>query len=202
MMGNQMTISGGGNVGGFLPAILSGEMADLTSLALSLPDDTPYPDWIATGRQLATSKRHIDWLIGDWITFGRQHFPEQIEMALGEITEDPGRLRRIEKTAAAFPPHLRDASLSFDHHAHVADMPVQEALPLLKQAHDEKLPARQLRIRAMLRKVETGQILPREDDAEDDALLACVRAWNRAPRNVREDFAEMIADSDLGVIEP
>ena len=89
-----------------------------------------------------------------------------------------------------------------EHHAHVADMPTQEALPLLTEASKEHLPPSKLRVRAMLRKLETGQILPREDDPADDALLACVRAWNRAPVAVREDFAEMVADSDYGLIEP
>lgn len=172
------------------------------SFALDIPATTTYPDWLAQGRQLAMSKRHIDWLIGDWITFGREHFPEQIELALADVSDDPRNLRRIEKTARAFPPHLRDSALTFEHHAHVADMPSQEALPLLKQAHDENLPAKALRVRAMLRKVEIGQILPREDDIEDDALLALCRAWNRAPRSARAEFAEMIADSDLGVVEP
>ncbi|MES2902906.1 MAG: hypothetical protein V4696_01850 [Pseudomonadota bacterium] len=172
------------------------------TLALALADDTPFPSWLALGRDLATRKRNIDWLIGDWIHFGREHYPGQIELALGEVTEDPRRLKRIEKTIAAFPPHKRDASLSFDHHAHVADLPTQEALPLLKQAHDEGWDARQTRIRAMLRKVATGQILPREDDAEDDAFMLLVRAWNRAPANVREDFAELVASSHLGVIDP
>ena len=74
-------------------------------------------------------------------------------------------------------------------------------MPLLREAEREKLPAKKLRIKAMLRKVETGQILPREDDAEDDALMALVRAWNRAPVSVREEFAEMMGDSALGVIE-
>ncbi len=173
-----------------------------TNLALDLADDTPFPEWLALGRDLANRKRNIDWLIGDWIHFGRENFPGQIELALGEVTEDPRRLKRIEKTVAAFPPHKRDANLSFDHHAHVADLPVQEALPLLKQAHDEGWDARQTRIRAMLRKVQTGQILPREDDAEDEAFMALVTRWNRAPRSVREDFAELVAASHLGVIDP
>ena len=178
------------------------EPAHEQMLTLVLPHETSFDEWLDTGRALATNRRHIDWLIGDWITFGRAHFPEQIELALSSIDEDPRQLRRIEKTATAFPAHLRHADLSFEHHLHVADMPVQEALPLLKQAHEEHLPTRQLRIRAMLRKVETGQILAREDDAEDDALMLCIRAWNRAPRSVREDFAELIAESDLGLIDP
>ena len=98
-------------------------------------------------------------------------FPEQIEMAIAELGEDPRRLKRIETTVAAFPPHKRDGALSFDHHAHVADMPAQEALPLLKAAHQANWTARQLRVEAMLRKCEIGQNLPRYH-APDAATLA------------------------------
>ena len=80
-------------------------------LALSLPSAMLYPDWIATGRALANSKRNIDWLIGDWLSFGRVHFPEQIEMAIADLGEDPKRIKRIETTVTAFPPSRRDASL-------------------------------------------------------------------------------------------
>lgn len=172
-----------------------------TSLALALPDDTPLSEWIAVGRSLATQKQNIDWLIGDWLAFGRRRFPEQIDMALGDLGEDPRRLKRIETTVQAFPPHKRDTSLTFDHHAHVADMPVQEALPLLKRAKDERLTSRQLRVEAMLRKLDIGQNLPRDDDPDHDHLLAMSRAWNRAPMHVREEFADMIAESHLGVID-
>lgn len=171
------------------------------AVALALPEATPYPQWLALGRSLAARKRNTDWLIGDWINFGRQHYPEQIQQSLFDLGHDDRTVRRIEKTAKAFPPATRLASLSFDHHAHVADMPTQEALPLLKQAHDAHWTARQTRVEAMLRKVDIGQILPREDDADDDALMALVRSWNRAGKSVRQDFAEMVAESALGVIE-
>ncbi|WP_310533154.1 hypothetical protein [Novosphingobium sp.] len=171
------------------------------SLALILPDDCPYPQWLATGRSLANQKRNIDWLIGDWLAFGRAHYPEQIEMALAELGEDPKRVKRIEATVRAFPSHMRDASLSFDHHAHVADMPRQEALPLIKAAHDAHWTARQMRVEAMLRKLDIGQNLPRDDDPAHDALLSLSRAWNRAPVTVRQEFADMIAESHLEVID-
>ena len=173
----------------------------VTTTALALPDDTPYPHWLSVGRSLASQKRNIDWLIGDWIAFGRTHFPEQIELAIADLADDPNSIKRIERTTATFPPHLRQPSLTFDHHAHVADMPVQEALPLLQHAAQEKMTARALRIEAMLRKVEIGQNLPRDDDPDHDHLLALSRAWNRAPRHVREEFADMIAESHLGVID-
>lgn len=178
-------------------------------LASAIQTDAEKPDadaWREEGRRLAHTRLQIDWMIGDWLAYGREHFkPEQIELALGEIAADVEQakhLRRVEKVARAFPPSQRNAALTFEHHAHLADLPTQEALPLLQKAGQERLTARQLRVEAMLRKVDLGLVLPREDDPEDDALLACVRAWNRAPVSVREDFAEMVADSHLKDIEP
>jgi len=161
----------------------------------------PFLEWLDKGREIVRKRKELEWDLADWVLEGREHFPEQLDLALADVSDDPRNLKRIEKTARAFPPSQRCASLSFEHHAHVADLPTQDALPLLREAERERLPAKKLRIKAMLRKVETGQILPREDDAEDDALMALVRAWNRAPVSVREEFAEMMADSAMGVIE-
>lgn len=178
-------------------------------LASAIEQDALTPDldcWRAEGRALAHTRLTIDFQLGDWMAYGRDHFaPEQIELALGEIAADVDQaraLRRVEKVARTFPVGTRDTSLTFEHHAKVADLPQQEALPLLREAREEKLPASKLRIRAMLRKVDLGLVLPREDDPEYDAMLACVRAWNRAPVDVREDFAEMVAESGYQVIEP
>lgn len=179
-----------------------------SELTIIEPPTTPtsFDDWLALGRTLAHTRLTIDFALGDWLAQGRDTFaPEQIEMALGEIAADVEQaraLKRVEKVARAFPVGTRDTALTFEHHAKVVDLPRQEALPLLKEARDEKLPASKLRIRAMLRKVDLGLVLPREDDPEYDAMLACVRAWNRAPIDVREDFAEMVAESGYGDIEP
>ena len=172
-----------------------------TALALELPDSTTPEQWTTLGRTLVESRQRIDWLIGDWIAFGRSHFPEQLDLTIDSLGDDTKRLKRIERTAKAFPPHTRHKRLSFEHHAHVADLPVQDALPLLKDAAAEKLSAREFRLKAMMHKVDTGALLPRDDDPENDALMACVRAWNHASREVRREFADMIADSDLSVID-
>jgi hypothetical protein len=176
-----------------------------SELTIAAPPTT-FDTWLSQGRDLARTRLEIDWMLGDWLAQGRDHFaPEQIELALGEIAADVEQaraLKRVEKVARAFPPAVRDASLTFEHHAKVVDLPRQEALPLLKEAREEKLPASKLRIRAMLRKVDLGLVLPREDDPEYDAMLACVRTWNRAPIDVREDFAEMVAESHMQDIEP
>ena len=112
------------------------------------------------------------------------------------------KISKIEKTVKAFPAHMRDPSLSFDHHMHVADVPAQHALPLLKNAKTGKMSAQQFRLHVMLDKVDKGQVLPSEDDPEYDQIVACARAWNRASLPARTEFADMVAESGLGIIEP
>jgi hypothetical protein len=165
--------------------------------------------WLAEGRRLAGIRLTLDFEIGDWLAKGRERFfPEQIELALGEIAVDAEHaraLKRVERVAKAFPPSQRHPSLTFEHHAQLVDLPKQEALPLLQRAGKEKMPARQVRLEAMMRKIDLGLVLPREDDPEDDAMLALCRAWNRATKPVREDFfamAEEAADAGYGIIEP
>ena len=172
------------------------------AMTLVMPDDTPLPEWINVGRTLATRKRNIDWLIGDWIAHGRSHFPDQIELGLEAVSDDPKRIARIEKTVAAFPAHMRVAKLSFDHHAKVADMPSQEALPLLQLAVSEKLGASRLGTLAMLRKIDIGQNIARDVDPEYDHIIAMARLWNKAPVDARQEFADMIAECHLGTINP
>lgn len=183
----------------------------MTALAILEPgtvitEPASFDEWRALGRTLAQTRLTIDFALGDWLAQGRDCFqPEQIELVLGEIASDvqqAKRLKQVERVARAFPPSLRNAALTFEHHAHLADLPVQEALPLLKEASERHLTAKAVRTAAMLKKVDLGLVLPREDDPEDDAMLALCRAWNRAPLAVREDFAEMVSESHMGVIEP
>lgn len=160
-----------------------------------------FSDWIAIGRNLANQKRNLDWLIGDWITIGKEKFPEQFELALTTVSDDAKAMRRIEAITQAFPPHKRDCALSFDHHAHVADLPPAEAMAMLKAAKEGKWSAKRLRIEAMTRKIEIGQIQIWEDDAETIALRNIAVAWNRAPIAVREEFADMIDEVGTGDVD-
>jgi len=176
-----------------------------TQVALALAPNMPYDAWLDTGRKLATSKRNIDWLIGDWIAYGKEKFPEQIALALPAIEDAVGNqpaIKRLEKTVQAFPPHLRDPSLSFDHHAHVADLPRDDGLALLKRAHDTRMPAKRLKVEATIRKIEIErQTVWRDEDIDYTELLSIVRAWNSAQKHIREQFVEMADGAKLGIIE-
>lgn len=162
----------------------------------------PFDAWLEQGRSLMDRRRNLDWDIGDWLTYGRANFPEQIQDALPNLFDDDKAIKRIEKTVKAFPPHLRDRTLSFEHHAQVADLDRQYALPLLKRAHDDHLSVRQIRGLAIEAKMDTGVLLPREDDPDEDEMMALIRAWNCATPPVRQDFAEYVRESHGGLIDP
>lgn len=174
-----------------------------SALALHLPADMPFDEWIGVGRSLADRRRNLDWMIGDWFVHGQTHHAEQLKLALPEITDDPKFLTRAAKIAEAFPEATRDASLSFRHHEHVADLPADEAQTLLAKAKANHWPARKVRLEAMNRKVELGQTqIFADDDFAYNEMMALSRAWNRARPSVRSEFLEMATEAGGGVIDP
>lgn len=172
--------------------------------SLNLPGDISFEDWLEVGRDLAAGRRRIDWLIGDWLSEGRQRFNGQAEFeflseALG-VSERA--LTTVAKAVRAFPPHCRDAALTIEHHAHAAALPEPERLPFLTKARREHWTPEQARVEVIKLRVAVGDTnpLPREDP-DYDAVIAIVRAWNRAQPHVRQSFMELATEAKFGVID-
>ena len=193
-----------------LALIESAAIAEITlpddgSLSLSIPDETSFEDWQAIGRRLFARERVINWWIGDWWAFGEHRYGERAKMAAeGIFGASFGTLANYGSVARSFETSRRRELVSFTHHAEVAALPPAEADAMLAKAADENLSTRDVRKAAMLRKVALGIIRPR-DDVQDDpdyaALKAIAAYWNRANRDVREQFLDMANESELGVIE-
>ena len=174
----------------------------LGAVSLTLPDDMQYADWRGLGETLADRYKNTVWLIGDWFAHGQTRFAEQLKLDLPKITDDPKMLRKAAKVAQAFQPADRNVALSYQHHAHVADMPADEAKALLDKARRENWTAREMRIKAMARKLEIGQTqIFSDDDYEYHEMQAIARAWNRARPSARSEFLEMANEAEGGVID-
>ena len=163
-----------------------------------------FDDWLASGRLLLQQRNELDWRLGDWLAEGRETFGNQaaFDFLADELGIAPKQLKSAVKVATAFPPHMRDTALTFQHHEAVATLPTVEALDFLKSAKTNHLDDRETRIEAVRRKVEIGQttLLP-DDDWDHHALMAITRAWNRAPEHVRSEFLELTAEAELGDID-
>lgn len=165
-----------------------------------------FAEWLDTGRELYERRKALEWECADWLAEGVAKYPKQMEMVLESLASDPIEQKKLSKAArvaTAIPASNRNTALTFDHHAHVADLPVEERLTLLAKAADENISARALRIVAMERRRELGigTMLIDDPDWDYQFLQAIARAWNRAPQHVRQEFYDMAGDAELGVVE-
>lgn len=175
-------------------------MSIVQSTTLALPASATFDQWVETGRQLASMKRDLGFMIGDWVNHGREHFAEQIELALEAAGMDARFALKAAHVAKTFPRHVRAESLSFDHHRVVMKLPRPEQLNLLKQANERKWKTQELKDAAVQRRYEIGQDF--EDEDLDSYLeVQMIRAWNRATPAARESFVERTAVVNFGIID-
>lgn len=169
--------------------------------AASPPAD--FTQWLTTGKDLLHERTALDWRLADWIATGKEQFGHQAEFDFlaDELGIAPKALKTAAKVAIAFPPHMRDASLTYEHHEAVANLPTSDALDVLKTARDEHLDDRETRIEAVKRRAEIEQPSFIDDDWEHHMLMAITRAWNRAKPEVRAEFLELAAEAELKVID-
>lgn len=173
----------------------------LTTLATpSLPEMATFDQWVDTGRSLASMRKRLGFLIGDWVNHGRTHFAEQIEMALEVAGLDGKFATRAANVARSFPPAIRNEALSFDHHRAVLTLPREEQLELLREAGKQRWKPQELRDAVAQRRYERGQDFP-DDDVDAHTEVQIIRAWNRATPAARESFAERVAVAGTGVID-
>jgi len=134
----------------------------------------------------------VDWALADWMAEGKSagHLSQaKFDFLSENLGLAPKRLKDALKAAMTFPPALRDATLSVEHHAAVASLPKDEALPLLKRAAREHLSVNECREVVTQHRYSTGA---RFDDEDTDSTLATHirRAWNRATEQARREVYE------------
>ena len=156
--------------------------------------------WVDRGRALASERHNLDWRTGEWLHNGRQAgYVDQVGMDFlaDNLGTSPKRLKDIARAFEAFPPHLRDASLSIEHHAAAAAASdSQGRLELLQAAKREHWSPEQTRYEAMKARPRDGR------QVSESALESFIRHWNRLSRADRLEAAEMIAASHGDEIEP
>ncbi|MFT4056165.1 MAG: hypothetical protein QM681_16800, partial [Novosphingobium sp.] len=156
------------------------------------PLPAPLDAWVAKGRDLVSQRLDVDWKIADWMAEGKDagHLSQaKFDFLSENLGLAPKRLKDALKAATVFPPALRDSTLSVEHHAAVASLPKDEALPLLKRAAREHLSVNECREVVTQHRYSTGA---RFDDEDTDSTLATLmrRAWNRGTPESRAEAFE------------
>lgn len=174
----------------------------LAPVALALGDDLAFTDWIEIGRTIVAQRRNVEWMLGDWYRHGSEHYrkEEQFQLFAQQLGEDPRRLAKLAQVAAAFPEAKRSQRLSFDIHSYLACFPESERLERLAQAEREGWTASKAREVAVQHRQSESMF--EDEDTEYRFGIEIIRAWNRAPREARQFFAELVDTESCDPIDP
>lgn len=175
-------------------------------VALALPDDIAFPEWLDLGKDLFTRHRNIEWMLADWLRVGTERFHDeaQFNLFLGEIGVDPKRAIADAKVAKLIPAAWRTDKISFEVCKHIAKVEDPELRQrMIKQAEAEHWNERAAHHAVVEHKVATGQLFE-DDDAVSRFATEIIRQWNRMPIDAREyafPLIEMAAASGFGPID-
>lgn len=177
--------------GGKMDAITIGEKA----LALSLPKEQNFDEWVDLGRNLAAANKTLNWWIGDWWAAGSHRYGERAKVAAeGIFGREFQSLANMASVCRAFETSRRREDLSFSHHVEVAGLEPEKADTLLERAERDNWSVRDLRAEAAAIRNTGGQASHATGPVDREAIeWSClVGAWNRSSVAVRERFLDEV----------
>ncbi|WP_249266383.1 MULTISPECIES: LmbU family transcriptional regulator [unclassified Pseudonocardia] len=177
----------------------------LTRVGLTLPDDLDLAEWERAGMQIQHIIDSSTWCLGDWLIFGREHFPGRYRHAIDAVGLKYQTLRNYAWVAQRYTVERRHAALTFQHHAEVASLRDPEQDHWLREAARNGWSTKQLRA-ALRNAIEndpsgrnpSGVVLPRF--RIDEGRLT---QWRSAAEQADMSFdAWVIAALDVAADQP
>ena len=104
-----------------------------------------FDEWLQCGEFINRAKDSVHFWIGDWLNFGEFKWGEKYLEAVKASGYDIGTLRNDKWVADKVDLSRRRDTLSFDHHATVADLEPEEQDKLLSDAEAKKLNSKAFR---------------------------------------------------------
>ncbi len=114
-------------------------------VGLRLPDLLSFEEWERAGRQLAGVLDSSSWWLGDWLTYGKDHYSDRYKQGIAAAGLRYQTLRNYAWVAGRFELGRRRARLTFQHHAEVASLPVPDQDRWLARAEESGWTTKQLR---------------------------------------------------------
>ncbi|MEU2084756.1 LmbU family transcriptional regulator [Streptomyces albus] len=116
-----------------------------TRVGLRIPEAFSFTEWERAGRQLAGVVDSSSWWLGDWMAYGKDHYADRYQQGIRSAGLRYQTLRNYAWVARRFEWERRRARLTFQHHAEVASLPVEEQDRWLSRAEELSWTTKQLR---------------------------------------------------------
>jgi hypothetical protein len=110
-----------------------------------MPSGASFDEWEQAGRQLSGIVDSSSWWLGDWLVFGKDHYVDRYQHGIRAVGLQYQTLRNYAWVSRRFDLHRRRSALSFQHHAELASLPVEDQEDWLDRAERMKWSTKQLR---------------------------------------------------------
>ncbi|MFJ4467391.1 LmbU family transcriptional regulator [Streptomyces sp. NPDC089424] len=165
-------------------------------MGLQLPTGMAYDEWERSGRQLAGVLDSSSWWLGDWLVYGKDHYTDRYQRGIRAVGLSYQTLRNYAWVARRFGHARRRPSLSFQHHAELASMPVEEQNFWLDRAEQRQWTTKQLRgaLRAERRGEQEPQA-PAEPSRRLEVAGSRLQWWHKAAEQLGVDFEQWVTSA-------
>jgi len=162
----------------------------MTAVGLQLPNRMTFEDWAHAGCQLSGIVDSSAWWLGDWLVFGKTHYADCYQLALQRAGLRYQTLRNYAWVARRFEVSRRRSKLTFQHHAEIASLPIEEQERLLNLAEEEVWTTKQLRnaIRQQGSELNAAGGMAQPESSRIDLPAGRVAIWRRAATCVGLDL--------------
>ncbi|MFI6084271.1 LmbU family transcriptional regulator [Streptomyces sp. NPDC051217] len=116
-----------------------------TKMGLHIPAGLAFEDWERAGHQLSGLLNSSSWWLGDWLVYGKDHYADRYERGICAAGLQYQTLRNYAWVSRRFELDRRRPALSFQHHAELASLRVDEQDAWLDRAERMKWSTKQLR---------------------------------------------------------
>jgi hypothetical protein len=169
----------------------------VTRVGLDITVNLTYDNWERAGHQLAGIADSSAWCLGDWLVYGKKHYADRYKIAIRAAGLDYQTLRNYAWVARRFDIGRRRDRLSFQHHAEVASLPVEDQEKWLDLATAATWSVKKLRTQlrgqrdgVQHERVATTSLLPRIEVAN-----ANLERWQAAAEKVGRDLGQWMVSA-------
>lgn len=161
-----------------------------TRIGLHMPTGLSFEDWERAGRQISSLVNSSTWWLGDWLVYGKEHYTDRYQRGIRSAGLQYQTLRNYAWVSRRFEFDRRRPALSFQHHAEVASLPVDEQETWLDRAEQNKWTTKQLRNAISLAREGGKRNDGREVEAKRQLSLpdSRVQCWHKAAQQAGTDL--------------
>ncbi|MFE9453870.1 LmbU family transcriptional regulator [Streptomyces sp. NPDC006739] len=167
-----------------------------TKVGLRMPAGASFDEWEQAGRQLSGIVDSSSWWLGDWLVFGKDHYVDRYQHGIRAVGLQYQTLRNYAWVSRRFEFDRRRPALTFQHHAELASLPLDQQETWLDRAEQNRWTTKQLR-RAIRASRELGGRTGTAVEPVRRLELpgGRIRSWHQAAEQLGVDFDQWVMAS-------